>query len=264
MPLPFVAATWNVNSLRMRLERLLLWLAERRPDILCLQELKMEASLFPAEALRQAGYHAAVVGQKGYNGVAVLSRVEHGELADVVPGLQDGVDDPEARLIAATVPALGVRVMSVYVPNGQVVGSDKFAYKLAWLRRLRRYLDHRCDPAAPLLLCGDFNIAPEDRDVHDPELWKDTVICHPEARQGLAEVTAWGLDDALRLVCADGGLYTYWDYRQLAFPRNHGLRIDHVLCSRPLSQRVREVTIDRQARKGKQPSDHAPLLVAFN
>ncbi len=260
---PFTIATWNVNSLRMRQVRLLAWLAEKKPDILCLQELKMEDGLFPTLEFQAAGYHAVCVGQKTYNGVALLSKKEHGAPEAVLAGLNDGDPDTEARIIAATIPGLGVRAMSVYVPNGQSVESDKFAYKLRWLSRLSTYLTTRCDPAQGLLLGGDFNIAPDDRDVYDPAGWRDTVICHPDARAALAQVMGFGLSDALRLLRQEAGIYTYWDYRQLAFPKNLGLRIDHVLCSTSLAGRCVEAVVDRQARKGQQPSDHAPFLVTF-
>lgn len=258
----FTLATWNVNSLRMRQERVLAWLNEQAPDVLCLQELKLEDKLFPALDFLGAGYRSVFAGQKTYNGVAILWRQEHGAAEDVKAHLGDGDPDPEARIIAATLPGLGARVASVYVPNGQTVGTDKFAYKLRWLGRLRRYLDG-LDPAQPLALAGDYNIAPDDRDVYDPVGWADTVICHPEARRALQELLDYGLKDALRLCNQEAKVYTYWDYRQLAFPKNLGLRIDHVLVSAALAARCVEARVDRQARKGQQPSDHAPLIVRF-
>lgn len=261
---PFSVATWNVNSLRMRHQRLLAWLADKKPDVLCLQELKLTDPQFPALEYLNLGYRSVMHGQKTYNGVAILSRQEHGDLQDVTVGMGDGDPDAEARLITATVPGLGVRVVCAYVPNGQVVGSDKFAYKLRWLSRLRSYLAERCDLSRPLLLCGDLNIAPDDRDVYDPAGWRDTVICHPDARAALQAILGLGLSDSLRLLRQDPGIYTYWDYRQLCFPKNMGLRIDHVLCSAPLSPRCIEAQVDRQARKGPQPSDHAPFCVRFS
>lgn len=264
---PFVVATWNVNSLRMRQERLLAWLADKRPDVVCLQELKLETNSFPSLDFLNAGYRAVVVGQKTYNGVGILVRQEHG-LADVVAGLghDEDLPDPEARLIAATVPGLGVRVVSAYVPNGQTLPSDKYDYKLRWLERLRRYLlaARESQPTQPVLVCGDFNVAPDDRDVYDPSMWRDTVICHPTVRAAYQALLDLGFRDALRLLRQDPGLYTFWDYRMLAFPKNQGLRIDHILVNDPLRDRVREVYVDRQARKGKSPSDHAPLLVRIN
>lgn len=251
-------ATWNVNSIRARLDRVVDWLASHRPDVVCLQEIKVTTDRFPTDALAEAGYHAAVHGQPTYHGVAILSR-EPAE--DVERGLCDGVDDGQARLIGARIG--GVRILSAYVPNGGEVGSEKFAYKLAWLDRLRAHLERDASPEEPLLLCGDLNVAPEDRDVANPEAWSDTVLCHPSARKALRQVVEWGLVDAFRLHHEEGGLYSWWDYRQLAFPRNDGLRIDHILATAPLGQRCTTASIDRDARKGKQPSDHVPVIAEF-
>lgn len=256
-------ASWNVNSLRARKERLLRWLAAQRPDVLCVQEIKVTEADFPFAELGALGYHAAVFGQKAYNGVAILARRPPEE---VERGLGDGADDPQARLIAARVSGPGgdsVRVASVYVPNGQEVGSEKWTYKLAWMRRLRGWLDRRAAPSEPIVLCGDFNVAPEPRDVHDPPGWEPTVLFHPEARAALEQVRAWGLSDVLRLHHQEGGLYSWWDYRMLAFPKNHGLRIDLILASAPLAERCTAASIDRQERKGRQPSDHAPVVAEF-
>jgi len=252
-------ATWNVNSVRAREERLLRWLEANRPDALCLQELKVTEDGFPALSLGSLGYRAAVHGQKTYNGVAVLSKTEP---SDVERGFGDGGDDAQARLVAARVG--GVHVVSAYVPNGAEVGSDKWAYKLDWLRRLRAWLDRRFAKGDLVALCGDFNVAPEARDVCDPEAWEPSVLFHPEARAALEHVRAWGLVDAFRLHHEEGGLYSWWDYRMLAFPRNQGLRIDHVFLSEPLAERCRAARIDRNERKGKQPSDHAPVVVELD
>jgi exodeoxyribonuclease-3 len=199
-----------------------------------------------------------VHGQRTYNGVAILSRVE---AVEVQVGLGDGADDDQARLIAATV--AGVRVVSAYVPNGQVVGSDKWAYKLAWLTRLRAWLERTARPDQPLALCGDFNVAPDDRDAARPEEWRDSVLCHDDARRALAAVTSWGLVDTMRLHHEGPGPFTWWDYRMLAFPKGNGLRIDHVFATAPLATRCTAVSVDRDERKGKLPSDHAPVLAAF-
>jgi exodeoxyribonuclease-3 len=252
-------ATWNVNSVRAREERLLRWLEANRPDALCLQELKVTEDGFPALSLGSLGYRAAVHGQKTYNGVAVLSKTEP---SDVERGFGDGGDDAQARLVAARVG--GVHVVSAYVPNGAGVGSDKWAYKLDWLRRLRAWLDRRFAKGDLVALCGDFNVAPEARDVCDPEAWESSVLFHPEARAALEHVRAWGLVDAFRLHHEEGGLYSWWDYRMLAFPKNRGLRIDHVFLSEPLAARCRAARIDRNERKGKQPSDHAPVVVELD
>ena len=252
-------ATWNVNSIRARLERLLAWLAKQQPDVLCLQELKVKDEDFPFEALRAAGWQAVAHGQPTYNGVAILSRQP---LADVRRGLDDEVDDLQARLVSARVG--GLTVLSAYVPNGHEVGSDKWDYKLAWLKRLRRHLEKHHRPDEALALCGDFNVAPEARDVCDPAGWEPTVLYHPQARAALAELAAWGLQDAFRLHHQAGGLYSWWDYRRLAFPKNQGLRIDHVLLTAPLARRCRAAHIDRDERKGQQPSDHAPVVVELD
>jgi len=251
-------ATWNVNSVRARLERLLAWLAKVQPDIVCLQELKAREEVFPHEAIREAGYHAAVYGQRTFNGVAILSRVEP---HDVRRGMDDGVDDPQARFLGAEVGQ--IRVVSAYVPNGQVVGSEPYAYKLEWLRRLRAYLARHFTPDAPLVLCGDFNVARDDRDVADPAAWEDSVLCHPSSRAALAELLDWGLADVFRQRHAEGRLYSWWDYRMLACPKNDGLRLDYVLATAPLAARCIEAEIDRQERKGEKPSDHAPVIAVF-
>ncbi|HSM51523.1 MAG TPA: exodeoxyribonuclease III [Thermoanaerobaculia bacterium] len=248
-------ATWNVNSVKARQERLLALLARHRPDIVCLQELKTEAARFPSEALREAGYHAAVLGQKTYNGVAILARDEP---RDVETGFGDGGDESQARLVAATVG--GLRVASLYVPNGKEVGSEKWPYKLAWLGRLAAWVGRQ--PAGPpLVLCGDLNIAPEERDVANPAAWAGSVLCHPEVRAAWAELLAAGFVDAFRLHHPEGGHYTWWDYRMLGFPKNDGLRIDHVLLAAPLAPRCAGAFVDRDERKGKLPSDHAPVFV---
>jgi exodeoxyribonuclease III len=251
-------ATWNVNSIRARLERLRGWLAAQTPDVLCLQETKVEDKAFPAEELQSLGYHVAAHGQKTYNGVAVLARHP---LVDVVRGFGDGVEDAQARFLVVGVGA--VRVGSLYVPNGQAVGTDKFTYKLAWLQRWRAWLARNADASQALVFCGDLNVAPEDRDVHDPEAWRDQVMCHPDERAALSEIRRWGLVDVFRKFNPDPGQYTWWDYRQLAFPKNRGLRIDHILCTEAMAARCRSVTIDRDARKGQVPSDHAPVVAEF-
>ena len=252
-------ATWNVNSIRVRLERLLGVLNRHQPDVLCLQELKAVEDQFPFEPLREAGYFAAVYGQRTYNGVAIVSRSEP---QDVRKSFEDGVEDPQARFVSAAVN--GVRVISIYVPNGSVVGSEKWDYKLDWMRRLRSYLDANHNRSEPLALCGDFNVAPEDRDVANPEKWRNSVLCHEAGRAALRGVCEWGLADGFRWHRSEDGLYSWWDYRQLGFPKNDGLRIDHVLVTGELARRVQAAEIDRQERKGKQPSDHAPVLLRFS
>ena len=253
-------ATYNVNSIRARFDRLVTWLDRERPDAVCLQELKVADDEFPRLELEGAGWHCAVYGQKTYNGVAILARAP---LEDVRRGLEDGADDPEARLVSASVG--GVRVASVYVPNGQAVGSDKWAHKLTWLERLRAWLAREAIPSTPLALCGDFNVAPEDRDVARPEEWRDTVLTHAEARARFAGLLGWGLTDAVRLQHPEGeGPYTWWDYRLLGFAKNNGMRIDHILVTGPLAARCRRAYVARDERKGKLPSDHAPVVAVFD
>jgi exodeoxyribonuclease-3 len=248
-------ATWNVNSLRARLPRVTAWLAANAPDVACLQETKVEDDAFPRAELEGLGYEIAFHGQRTYNGVAILSKV--GPIEHVARGFDDGVEDPAARFLAATV--AGVRVACVYVPNGQAPGSDKFRYKLEWYARLRRWLERHASPGEPWAICGDYNVAPEDRDVQFPDKWRDAIHCTADERAALANLRAWGVDDVFRRHVADGGHYSWWDYRQLAFPKNNGLRIDHVLATSAL--RSTAASIDRNERKGKEPSDHAPVVV---
>jgi exodeoxyribonuclease-3 len=251
-------ATWNLNSIRARQSRLLAWLAAEQPDVLCLQETKLEDDTFPRDVLRAAGYHAACFGQRSYNGVAILARAP---LDDIVRGLGDDEPDDEARVIAASVG--GLRVVSVYVPNGQDLASDKFPYKLEWFRRLRRYLDRTATPSSRIVVCGDMNVTADDRDVWSPEKWAGHIHCTPEERAALAEVIAFGLVDLFRAKHPDGGVYSWWDYRGVAFFKNQGLRIDHILATALVAERCTACTIDRNARKGQDASDHAPVVATF-
>jgi exodeoxyribonuclease-3 len=251
-------ATYNVNSIRARLDRVLAWLGRAACDVVCLQELKVADGEFPRDAFEAAGWHCAVHGQRTYNGVAILSRAP---LEGVTAGLGDGIADPEARLLGAQV--AGVRIVSAYVPNGQTVGSAKWAYKLAWLGRLRAWLERNVSPDQPLVLAGDFNVAPEDRDVARPDEWCDSVLCHAEARAAFYGIVDWGLVDTVRLHHHGDGPYTWWDYRMLGFPKNNGLRIDHILVTPGLGRRCREAYVVRDERKGKQPSDHAPVVAVL-
>jgi exodeoxyribonuclease-3 len=253
-------ASWNVNSIRARLDRVVEWVRAQRPDVVCLQETKVQDGEFPTSVFREFGYESVAHGQKSYNGVALLSM--HG-LTDVLRGFDDGDEEGDgSRLIAATV--RGVRVYSAYVPNGQMVGSDAWDRKLHWLARLRRTLEHRHASADELAaVCGDFNVAPEERDVYDPDFWRPTVLFHPEARASLRHLCEFGLVDTLRLHHAEPQLYSWWDYRMLAFPKNKGLRIDLILATRGLAARCTAAGIDREPRKGKLPSDHAPITATF-
>lgn len=249
-------ATWNVNSIRIRLERLLPWLQESQPDVVCLQELKCVDDGCPTEELKAIGYQSAWFGQKTYNGVGILARTE---ITDVVRGMGDGVEDTHARFIGATVG--GVRVFSVYAPNGQEVGSPAYQYKLEFYARLRRYLDKHHQPNEPLALCGDWNVAPEPIDVHDPAAWEGQTLFSLPERDALKTLCDFGLVDTWRRKHPGEQKFSWWDYRMLGFPKNKGLRIDHVLATSPLAEKIRASEIDREMRKGKQPSDHAPVLV---
>ena len=241
----------------MRLPRLRAFLERRQPDIVCLQETKVPDEQFPGHALRPLGYHVLVSGEKTYNGVAVLSRAPGTDTITALPG-----DDPQRRLLVTSVE--GLRVVNVYAPNGTAVGTDKYAYKLDWYRRLREYLDGALDPGREVILCGDLNIAPEERDVWDPEQWRDRVMFSEPEREQFRALLQWGFADSLRLHRPDeGGLYTWWDYRAGAFHRGWGLRIDHILLSAPLARRCAEVEIDRNERKGTLPSDHAPVVATL-
>jgi exodeoxyribonuclease-3 len=245
-------ATWNVNSLKVRLPHLTDWLANEQPDVVCLQETKTEDATYPRAELEAAGYHSAISGQKTYNGVAILSR---SPAADVQTGIP-GFDDEQKRVIAATVE--GVRVVCAYFPNGQAVGSEKFEYKMRWLDALTAWLRDEQIRHPQLALLGDYNIAPEPRDAH-PD-WKDDIHVSPQERSAFARLLALGLVDAFRLFEQPEKSWSWWDYRAGAFRRNFGLRIDHILLSGPLAARCTACTIDRAPRKLDRPSDHAPVI----
>ena len=252
--------TWNVNSLNARLSRVQRWIEAFSPDVVCLQETKLAADAFPTLAFAALGYDCFHHGEGRWNGVAVLSRVG---LADPVAGFGDGVEpDPEARLVWAT--CAGVRIASCYVPNGRAVGHDHYRYKLDWLRRLRTSLDTQADPAGAALVCGDFNVAPADLDVYDPEAFRDTTHTSAAEREQLSGLLDWGLIDVFREHHVDGGLFTWWDYRGGDFHKRKGMRIDLALATRSAADAVDFVLVDRNERKGPKddpPSDHAPLLV---
>lgn len=251
-------ATWNVNSITARLPHALDWIVTNRPDALCLQETKCVDEKFPFDAFREIGYSAEVFGQPTYNGVAILSLWPAN---DTQRGLPDDSPDAQKRLIAATVS--GVRIINVYIPNGGEIGSDKYQFKLEWLSRLRKFLDQHCDPRQPLALCGDFNVAPEDRDVHDPALWAGKTLFSEPERAALENVRQWGLIDVFRRHHEEGGFFSWWDYRAGAFPRNHGLRIDHLWATAPLAEKCSDAWIDKAPRALPKPSDHAPVIAEF-
>lgn len=256
-------ATWNVNSLAVRLPQLLDWLAaqaaaEAPVDVLVLQETKLTDDKFPRAEIEAAGYAVQFHGQKTYNGVALLSRSAATETVKNLPGF----DDPQARVIASTVQ--GVRVIGAYFPNGQAPGSDKFAYKMRWLDALRAWVQEELARHPELVLMGDYNIAPEDRDVHDPAAWAGQILCTPEERAHFQSLLGLGLSDAFRLFEQPPRLWSWWDYRNLAFRRNQGLRIDHILVSAALRPRVLACSIDKLPRKNERPSDHAPVIATLS
>jgi exodeoxyribonuclease-3 len=251
-------ATWNVNSVRARLPRLIPWINENRPDVLCLQETKVVDDLFPREHLEDCGYNIVVFGQKAYNGVAILARHD---IEDVVRGFDGDGNDAEKRAIGCIV--RDYMILDLYVPNGSEVGSDKFRAKLGWLDRLRRFLDERYDPAEKIVVTGDFNITFDDRDVWDPDGQREALHCSTAERAALAEVMEFGLHDGMRKHHEDAGIYTWWDLRAGAFHKNQGMRIDHFLMSESAVEASEDVVVDRDARKGKGPSDHAPVIATF-
>ena len=248
-------ATWNVNSLKVRLPQVLDWLAAHRPDALCLQETKQPDSDFPQAALQAAGYHSIFSGQKTYNGVAILSRAPAGEVQMGIPNFADD----QKRVIAATFG--DIRVVCVYIPNGQAVDSDKYQYKLEWLTALHDWLKQELARYPKLALLGDYNIAPEDRDVHDPVAWQGNVLVSEPERAKFRSLEQLGLRDSFRLFEQPEKSYSWWDYRMMAFRRNHGLRIDHILISGPLVAQCMSCVIDKAPRKLERPSDHTPVVV---
>lgn len=252
-------ATWNVNSVKARRARVLGWLRRHRPDALCLQELKTSDHDYPAEEVRGEGYDSAVYGQKAFNGVALISPHPIGE---VRRGMEN--DDPQARLIDGVI--RGVTVYSAYFPNGRTVGSEAYDYKLSWMARLLELLESRHDPGDPVVLTGDFNVAPDDLDAADPAKWAPSVLCHAAAREALERIRAWGFVDVVHKHNPEGHLYSWWDYRRLAFPRNDGLRIDHIFATSPVAESSTGAWVDRDQRKGRKtdiPSDHAPVVADF-
>lgn len=247
-------ATWNVNSLRVRLPHLLSWLAQAQPDVVGLQELKCTDEQFPRAELEAAGWHITANCQKTYNGVAIVSRHP---IENVQCGMPEFADE-QKRVIAATVN--GVRIVNVYVVNGQAVGSEKYAYKLRWLAGLKDFLAAELSAHPRLTVMGDFNIAPTPEDTHDPDLWEGQILCSEPERAGLRAVQALGLHDAFERTENRSGRFTWWDYRQAAFQRDHGLRIDHVLLSEALAARVQRWAVDTTPRVLERPSDHAPVV----
>lgn len=250
--------TWNVNSLNVRLPHVLDWLRERRPDILALQETKLTDPDFPTLDIANAGYQATFAGQKTYNGVAILSRLPASEIVADLPGL----GDPQRRVLGATIG--GARVLNLYVPNGQAVGSDKYAYKLDWLEKLHAWLRDELARHPRLVVLGDFNIAPEDRDVHDSAAWTGQVLCSEPERAAFRRLLDLGFKDAFRLFPQEEHSFSWWDYRAAAFRRNLGLRIDHILVSPALAAVCTACQVDQAPRRLERPSDHAPVIAEFD
>ncbi len=251
-------ATWNVNSLRVRLPQVLEWLEATQPDVLALQETKLPDEAFPVQDFTARGYHSVYAGQKTYNGVAILSRRPIDAIQSGIPGL----DDPQRRILAATID--GIRILNLYVVNGQAVDSDKYAYKLDWLRKVTDFLAEDVKAHPRYVVLGDFNIAPEDRDVHDPAAWQGKVLCSGPERDALNAILALGFRDTFRLFDQPEATFSWWDYRAAAFRRNLGLRIDLILASPPMAERCKTSYIDKSPRKLERPSDHAPVVAEFD
>ncbi len=253
-----ILATWNVNSISVRISQVVSWLQLHQPDVLCIQESKVEDSKFPIDSFRAIGYDAQFHGQKSYNGVAIISKHQ---ITDVEKRFRDTPEQDQARFIRGTVG--DTVILNAYVPNGSLVGCDKYAYKLEWLKTFREYLDKNLSPAASVLLCGDFNVAPEDRDVYNPDRVRGQILVSEQERESLAVVRNWGFIDSFRLHEQDPGHHTWWDYRVLGFKRKMGFRIDHIYVSESLAQKCKRVWIDIEPRKADKPSDHTPVIGEF-
>ena len=250
-------ATWNVNSLKVRLPHVLDWLAVSDADVLCLQETKLTDENFPVDEIKAAGYHVTYSGQKTYNGVAIISKQEPSDIITDVPGL----DDPQRRILGATID--GIRVLNLYVVNGQEVGSEKFDYKLEWLSTVSDYIEDQLKQHEQFVTLGDFNIAPDDRDVHDPAEWKERILCSTPERNALQHILDLGLEDTFRLFEQEEKSFSWWDYRAAGFRRNRGLRIDLILASKTLSKKCTGCYIDKEPRQLERPSDHTPVYAVF-
>jgi len=252
-------ATWNVNSILARMSSVTRWLDMVRPDVLCMQETKCTDDKFPTLIFQERGYQCQLFGQQSYNGVAILTKAE----CEVGRrGYPDDDETAQSRLLTTT--AGGINIVNVYVPNGQMVGSEKYEFKLGWMRRLRAFFDANYDRNTPVLLCGDFNVAPEERDVHDVRLWQGRILFSEQERAALQHIKDWGFTDAFRLHTEEGGKFSWWDYRAGAFRRNMGLRIDHIWISDALISRNIRTWIDMEPRTWEKPSDHAPVIAEFD
>lgn len=253
----FTVATWNVNSLRVRLQHLLDWIELKKPDLVALQETKTVDDLFPVTEFTEAGYHAVFSGQKTYNGVAILSK----RPVKIIDTGFPLFTDHQKRVLCVSTGK--ICILNLYVPNGSEVGSDKYLYKLEWLAHLQSYTESLLQSYPNCILLGDFNIAPADEDVHDPEEWAGKVLCSNEERAAFTRLTDAGLTDCFRLFSQEGNSYSWWDYRAAGFRRNRGLRIDHILASHSMAERCKECHIDIDPRKLNRPSDHAPVIASF-
>ncbi len=256
-------ATWNVNSIKQRVENLAAWLQERQPDIVCLQETKCVDDAFPREPFEALGYNVAIHGQKTFNGVAILSKLAFDEVTPRLPG---DPEDDHARFLEAVVSTQGgaLRVASIYLPNGNPANTDKYAYKLKWMKRLLDYSGERMKLEEPLVLAGDYNAIPTDADVHNPELWRNDALFLPETRARWRALTNLGLTDAIRATTDDAGLYTFWDYQAGAWQKNNGIRIDHMLLSPQAADRLTTAGIDKHVRAWEKPSDHVPVWIELD
>lgn len=252
-------ATWNVNSINARLDHLVGWLKTTQTDVVCLQETKCIDENFPYQQIFDLGYHTTFYGQKSYNGVAILSKHE---IEDVQKNFSDDDDDSPKRLIAATIN--GVRIVNTYIPNGTEVGSDKFTFKLDWIQRLRKYFDETCDKEDDVLLCGDFNVAPHELDVWSVPVWTGKLHFSKPERAAIYHVKQWGFVDVFRHMNGEVREFTWWDYRLLGYPRNHGLRIDHIWTSPALAEKCTGCWIDKAPRELERPSDHTPVVAEFS
>lgn len=251
-------SSWNVNSLRVRLPHVLDWLQQAQPDVLGLQETKMTDDVFPADEIREAGYHVVYSGQKTYNGVALISRSEASDVVTDIPGLED----PQRRILGATI--AGIRVLNLYVVNGKEVGDEKYDWKLHWLEKVSDYIEAQLKQYDKFVVMGDFNIAPEDKDTHDPEAWQDRILCSVPERAALQRLLDMGLSDTFRLFEQEEKSFSWWDYRAAGFRRNLGLRIDLVLSSPAMTAACTAASIDKEPRRLERPSDHAPVIAEFN
>lgn len=251
-------ASWNVNSLKVRLEQVLSWLEQHQPDILALQETKLSDENFPKEAFTSRGWKVTFSGQKTYNGVAIISKQAATDIITDIPDLSD----PQRRILSATIGEL--RIINLYVVNGSAPGTEKFAYKMDWLAKVSRFIEQQQQQHQDIVILGDFNIAPDDRDVHDPNQWRDKILCTQEERSALNQILDLGFQDSFRLLHDDGGFFSWWDYRMNGFARNLGLRIDLILCSDQMAESINAAYIDLEPRKAERPSDHTVVVAELD